>query len=110
MFCSACRIWQSSLVNVAVNLGVTFSLDFEPASFLSVLSPYISIPFPLSLTDYIGLLLPFLLSLITPIVDCPLYYLVAETLSSYRCGGSYPVRYISLQSGVTVDLDYVPSP
>ena len=53
---------------------------------------------------------PPVLSLITPIVDRPLHYLVADPLSSYPCGCLYLVRYIAPQSSVTVHLDYVPSP
>ena len=57
---------------------VMFSSDFGPSSLLSVLSSIISIRSPLSYADYIGLPLSFLLSLITPIVDRPLNYLVAD--------------------------------
>ena len=44
--------------------------------FLSVLSSHISIPFPLSLTDYIGLLLSF------PLIPYPLYRQSSLVLSS----------------------------
>ena len=89
---------------------VTFSsLDFGPY-FPSVLSSPILIPFVLSYTDYIGLPRSSFLSLIPPISDRPLYYLVALCLSLYQYPPSYHVQYISPQSSVTVDLDYVPSP
>ena len=77
-------------------------------SFHSVLSPIISIPFPLSLADYIGLPRPYLLSLITPIVDPPLHYLVALCLSPYPHLPSYHVWYIGPQSGGTVGLGLCP--
>ena len=86
--------------------AVMFSSDFRPIFLLSYLR--ILILLPLSYADYIGLLLPFLLSLITPIVDRPLYYLVADLLSLYLCCGSYPVQYINPQSGGTVSLGLCP--
>ena len=68
-------------------------LHFHQTSDQSLFSFYlpISILLPLSYADYIRLLLPFLLSLITPIVDPPLYYLVAGRLSPYQHGGFYLV-------------------
>ena len=62
--------------------------------------PYLN-PSLLSLTDCIRLPRLYLLSLITPIFDCPLNYLVAEYLSPYQCQGSYLVQYIDPQSGGT---------
>ena len=56
-------------------------------------------PFPLSYADYIGLPHSYLLSLITPISDYPLYYLVVVCLSPYQCQDFYLVQYISPQSG-----------
>ena len=50
----------------------------------------------------------FSLSLITPIVDHPLSYPVADPLSPYPCNCPYLVQYIAPQSSVTVHLDYVP--
>ena len=90
-------------MGVALRRGVMlrFPSDIGPI-FLSVLSFLISIPFALSSADYIGLLHSYLLSLITPIVDQPLCYLVADPLSSYQWQCSYPVRYIGPQSSVTV--------
>ena len=88
--------------------AVTFSSDFRPLSFLSVLSSCISISFPLSLADYIELPLPFLLSFIPSIVDHPWYYLVADSLLLYQCHGSYLVQYITSQSGGTVGLGLCP--
>ena len=92
---------------LATMTDVTFSSDL---SFLSVLSFPISIPFALSHTDYIGLLLSSSLSLITSIVNPLVYYLVADLLSPYQWLYSYLVQYVDPQSGVTVDLDYVPLP
>ena len=80
----------------------TYTISFCPISL------YLDPLFPLSLADYIGLLLPFLLSLITSIVNCPLSYLVADPLSPYPCGCSYLVRYITSQSRGTVGLGLCP--
>ena len=52
--------------------------------------------------------LPFFLSLITPISDQPLYYLVVLCLSPYQCLPSYHVRYIGSQSGGTVGFGLCP--
>ena len=62
-------------------------------TYLSLLS-YLSLSwlFPLSLADHIGLPHLFLLSLITPIFDCPLYYLVADCLLPYQCLVHYHVQ------------------
>ena len=53
-------------------------------------------------------LLLFFLSLITPISDWPLYYLVALCLSPYQCLSSYHVQYIGSQSSGTVGLGLCP--
>ena len=88
--------------------SVTFSSSDIRPCFLSVLSFPISIPLALSPADYIRLPLSSLLSLITPIVDRPLHYLVADSLSLYRCSGFYLVRYLTSQSSGTVGLGLCP--
>ena len=89
--------------------SVTFSSDFGPSPFLSVLSSFIAIYFPLSYADYIGLPRSFLLSPITPISDRPLSYPVALCLSPYQWLFPYlPVQYIGSQSGGTVGLGLRP--
>ena len=77
-------------------------------SFPSALSSTILIHSPLSHADYIGLPLSFLLSLITSIVDCPLHYLVADSLLLYPYCGSYHVRCIASQSSGTVGQGLCP--
>ena len=75
-------------------------------SFLSYL-PYHD-PIPLSYADYIGLPRLCFLSLITPIVDHLLYYLVAVCLSPYWHLACYLVRYLNPQSSGTVSLGLCP--
>ena len=84
-------------------------IKYQTQTYLSfcLIFPYHD-PSSLSPADYIGLPCSFLLSLITPIFDHPLYYLVAVCLSFYQYSGVYLVRYIDPQSGGTA-LDYVPS-
>ena len=62
---------------------VMFSSDIGPIFLFCPIFPYHD-PFPLSLADYIGLPRLFLLSLITPIFNRPLYYLVADVLLLYH--------------------------
>ena len=75
-------------------------------SFLSYL-PYCD-PIPLSYADYIGLPRLCFLSLITPIVNHLLYYLVAVCLLPYQCLACYLVQYLNRQSGGTVSLGLCP--
>ena len=94
-------------VDLTFSPFVMFSLDIRPTISFRLIS-LITIPFPLSYADYIRLLHLFLLSLITPIVDPPWYYLVADSLSPYQRLGFYPVQYINPQSGVTIVLELCP--
>ena len=70
--------------------GVTFSLDIRPI-FSFALSFPILIQFCYHMQILWDCLIPISLSLITPIVDRPLYYLVAVCLLPYLCQDSYLV-------------------
>ena len=94
---------------LVLSIVVTFSSDFGPSLFLSVLSPLIMIHSPLSYADYIGLPRSFLLSTIPPISDRPMSYPVVLCLSPYQWLFPYlPVWYIASQSGGTVGLGLCP--
>ena len=77
-------------------------------SFSSVLSYLYLDPPSLSSAEYIRLPCSSLLSLITPIINSPWYYLVADPLSPYQRLGFYLVWYLDPQSSVTVSLGLCP--
>ena len=76
-------------------------------SFFYLIFPYLN-PFLLSPADYIGLPRSYPLSLITPIINHPLYYLVAVCLLPYQCHVCYLVWYVDPQSSGTVGLGLCP--
>ena len=83
---------DKGILNVSKGCGfkvVTFSSDFGPSPFLFAylpLSSTILICFPYHMQITLDCPFPFPLSLITSIVDCPLHYLVADSLLPYPGG------------------------
>ena len=77
-------------------------------SFISDLFSFITISRSYHTQIASDCLVPLLLSLITLISNPPLYYLVADSLSSYQWLFLYHVRYIASQSGGTVGFGLCP--
>ena len=95
--------WQEKL-----GLDVMFSLDIGPSPFLIILSSisWSLLPYHTQITSDCLVLLSYPLS--PPIVNRPLHYLVADSLSFYPCYGSYHVWYISSQSSGTIGIGLCP--
>ena len=98
-------------MGVALERGVMlrFRRTMDRITSYLLIFHYLDLPSPYHTQIHRTAFVHFSLSLITPIVDRPLSYLVADPLSPYPCGCPYlPVRYIDSQSGGTVGLGLCP--
>ena len=105
-----CSISSSISIPLSFLLMLRFHRTMDHTTSLCLISSYLNPFSPYHTQIHRTASFPFSLSLITPIVDRPLRYPVADPLSPYPCGQPYLVRYIAPQSSVTIRLDYVPSP